>query len=124
MKTTLLLFMVLLYGCCSEKELIREVPVYIHDTITVKLPAETVFDTVYIKDGSGESIKYIVKTDTILKTVMIKGKERQIKVPVYDTVYVDVPQEKEESFIDKIENILYLLLVIGIIGGIVQIFRK
>jgi hypothetical protein len=117
--------MVLIYGCCSETQLIREVPVYIHDTVTVTLPAETVFDTVYIKDGSGESIRYIVKTDTVLKTVMIKGKERQIKVPVYDTVYVDIPKEENtESFIDKIENILYLLLVIGIIGSIVQFFRK
>lgn len=117
MKYSLFLFALLLYGCCSPKETIRTV--IETDTITVTLPADIVYDTVAIDNGAGESVRYVVKVDTVYKKVYIKGKEKIIQVPIIDTVRIVEQVPVEKSFFDGItlKQILIgcSILLVGVI---------
>lgn len=115
------------FGCCCPRDAITRVDTIVRvDTVQVMIPAETVFDTVHVTDGQGESIRYIVKVDTLFKTVFIKGKERIVKVPQIDTLIRIKEVEKYrapwyESFGNKVLMGLGLVAVIALIVLLIKL---
>jgi hypothetical protein len=124
MKRFLIVF--LLIGCSPEKEIQRVIDTVIrYDTVKVTLPQDVVFDTVYInREGEGENVRYVVKVDTV--KVLIKGKERIVKVPVTDTVIVTqvIEKVKEESTFEKFETMIYTVLGVSVVVGLIRMFWR
>lgn len=117
------LFALLLIGCACPEPTTRTVTEFRIDTVRVTLPGDTEFDTVFVNNGAGESVKYIVRIDTA--RVFIKGKERIVEVPVHDTVQVITTVEKEREFFDiTLKEAMLFLLGIAFLGVIAQYFRK
>ena len=110
-------------GCCSvPKEVVRI------DTVKVTVPGDVFFDTVRIVDGKGESIKYIVLTDTVKQNVYIKGKDRIVTVAVHDTVVQYVKDDSEPGFFDGVTLKDIGMVLLGVTGlafltSIIGLFR-
>jgi hypothetical protein len=117
---------------CSPEEVQRVIEqVFIHDTIRVTLPADNFFSPIVLDQGGfGENENVQVKVDTVwkdkIKTVYVRGKERIIKVPYNDTIYVDkvVIKKEENSFMEDLKVIFYMALGISVIGFVLNIFRR
>jgi len=86
-----------------------------YDTIRVTLPQDVRYDTVYLNNGAGESIKYIVRVDT--HKVFIKSKEKIVYVPVVDTVTVTRTEVKTVESNDFFRGVT-LMAVLYVIGGV------
>ena len=105
--------MLILVGCCPESHTIIRDRV---DTLYVPIYADS--DTVLIfradSAWTGESIKYIVKVDTLIKRVYINRKADTITVfhTIRDTVQI-VKEVKSDnySFMDYIYGIGALLIL-------------
>jgi hypothetical protein len=109
-----------MWGCSTPQSVIQSTidNVIRYDTIRVALPQETVFDTVYINNGQGESVKYIVRTDSV--RVYIRGKEKIIYVPVTDTITVTKTEIKTVESDDLTIKEMFLWAT-GIIGMVLLI---
>ena len=113
-----LLLSVLFYGCCCPKEVTTERETLVRiDTVQVKLPAEVQFDTVFVRNGEGESVKYIVRVDTVTQRVCVKGKERIVQVAQIDTVFrekvtVKVSESWYSNLWAKVGGVLLIVLLI------------
>lgn len=129
MKYLLFLLILMMWGCATPEQIIQSTidNVIRVDTVKVTLPQETVFDTVYINNGQGESIKYIVRTDSV--RVYVKGKERIIYVPVVDTVTItrtEIKTVESDDFFRGVNfmTILYTLIGIGAFALLYPIWTR
>jgi len=122
----LTLIAVLNSGCASPASVVdRTIQNVIRvDTLQV-IKKETKYDTVWITNGNGESIRYIVKTDTLWKRIMIKSKPDTIYVPITDTVTVTRTEIKtvESDDLSTREMFYYAFGLVGMIL-LVTVLRK
>jgi hypothetical protein len=117
-------------GCATPEQVVTRIidTVIRYDTLYIPTPADSSILTLD-SNGTGEDTKFIVKVDTVYKTVFVKGKPQIIKVAVTDTVtkYItnNITQEKtfwgEITFADILKGgaILFIFgLVIVVINFI------
>ena len=114
--------MLILIGCCPESQTIITdrtdtlyVPVYADsDTVTL-----TRIDSVW----AGETVKYIIRVDTLIKRVYINRKADTITVfhTIRDTVQV-IKEVKSDNY--SLMDYLKFILVIMVVGFIITLFRK
>lgn len=121
-----------LYGCSSCPPIDRtENTLIVHDSVFVPVKGDTVFDTVIVRDGNGESVRYIVtvKHDTVL----IKGKDRIVTIARTDTVKIVQYRERERSLFDEIIEwitlerafgIVVIVVILSIIGYAIRFFQR
>ena len=118
----IVLLLSLLIGCCPTKETIVNERI---DTLYVPVYAD--YDSVPViridSIWTGETVKYIVKLDTLIKKVYIYRKADT--VTVYRT-YTDTVQVVKEVKSDDYSLMDYLKAfgVLMIIGFIITLFRK
>jgi hypothetical protein len=125
MKLTLMLLTgLMLVGCCPESQTIISDRV---DTLYVPIYADS--DTVLIfradSAWTGESPKYIVRVDTLIKKVYLYRKPDTVKVYYEwkDTVqFVPPKQPDESSWLER--QIWKLIVIVLCLAGAVIIVRK
>ena len=121
--TILILSAILLTSCCPET-VTKSETIIKTDTVTVYKQGQT--DTVTLNNWNGESIRYIVKVDTLLKRVFVHSKPETLKVTIRDTVTITNTMTKEKSFTDGItlKDVMIFVGSIALIGFIAQIFKR
>jgi len=97
------LSVLIMCGCSAEQVIQRTIDTVIHyDTVYVPVPADSSLLTLD-SSNTAEDVKYIVKVDTVLRTVFVKGKPRTIRVLQIDTVTVT----KTETKIEKSDDLTF-----------------
>lgn len=112
---SLLIFIV---GCSCPEQVTKTEFIIKNDTLRIIVPQDSLFDTIYVNNLQGESVKYIVKVDTLWKKVMVKGKTDTIRVIVRDTVTINetkIVKSDDWTFEDKFWAVLTILGVILLI---------
>lgn len=119
-----ILLIVLLDGCCS-KESVRETITTEYDTVYV--PIQGRIDTVTLRnDFTGESIRYVVRVDTLLKKVFVNAKPETLKVVTVDTLRLKETVVSQIPFKDKILYALggmVLMIVFVIVISVIGKFK-
>ena len=119
----IVLLLSLLIGCCPTKETIVNERI---DTLYVPVYADT--DTVPIiridSIWTGETVKYIVKLDTLIKKVYVYRKADT--VTVYHTIKdtVSVYKEIGDSFTENLKDYAIGAVLIILFGGLLIIVTK
>ena len=107
-------------GCCTVQERI----ITRTDTLTVFRPAE--FDTVTITNydtvWQGETVKYLVRVDTLFKKVFINRKPEKILVPYLDSIAIYQQLPDEPSWIER--QINTILTYGAIIIALIFLYRR
>lgn len=98
------LAMLLLSGCTTTRE-ITQTRI---DTLTVYVPGQldTVTITQHDSVWAGESTKYILRVDTLVKRAYVYAKPETLYVPHIDTVTVISAQEPEPWYV-RVKSTLY-----------------
>ncbi len=105
----------LLAGCGTTEKIV----VTRTDTLTVFRPAE--LDTVTIVNydtvWAGETVKYLIKVDTLVKKVFINRKPEKILIPYLDSISIYQQKPDEPSWIERqLKTVLiYGFLIIALI---------
>jgi len=118
----LVILVMLFSGCTTTREIIQTRI----DTLTVTTPTQ--YDTVTVTNTiagyEGETVKYILRVDTLYKKVFITRKPDTIRVAYIDTVTVISAQEPEPWYVKVKPFILSLAALILVCGVVWQFVIK
>ncbi len=122
MKPLLLILALLIAGCCSPEMIIRDRV----DTLYIPIGGDTntVYLTKYDTVWQGETVKYLVRVDTLFKKVFIERKPDTIKVPYEwkDTVQVVGVKPDEGSWLER--QIWKLIIMALCLAGAIYLVKK
>ncbi len=116
-------------GCKTPEAIIQQKidTIIRYDTIYVNTPVDS---SLLVLDGNGfgEDTKFIVKVDTVYRTVYVKGKPQTIKIAVTDTIvrYITNTIKQEKSFFDGVtlQGVMIFIGVIVAVAFIGNLFKK
>jgi len=118
----LVILVMLFSGCTTTREIIQTRI----DTLTVTTPTQ--YDTVTVTNTiagyEGETVKYILRVDTLYKKVFITRKPDTIRVAYIDTVTVISASEPEPWYVKVKPFILSLAALILVCGVVWQFVIK
>ena len=119
----IVLLLSLLIGCCPTKETIVNERI---DTLYVPVYADTDSVPIIRIDSiwTGETVKYIIKLDTLIKKVYVYRKADT--VTVYHTIKdtVSVYKEIGDSFTENLKDYAIGAVLIILFGGLLIIVTK